>query len=178
MSNQILQWSMFIVPWLTLFFMKKEDIKRYMPVALFAVVLATIIDDVGIALGIWSFGETVFPFHQMIPYFYGLVPVLTMWVFKFTYGRFWVYMAANTILDIGFNFIFIDKILSSRGILGFAGITPLQGMPLTLMHAAVIYGFQIWQEGIFAQSKRKYFSPNLQPAVAKPLSEEEDNKNK
>ncbi len=34
MSNQILLWSVLILPWLTLFFMKKEDIKRLMPASL------------------------------------------------------------------------------------------------------------------------------------------------
>jgi len=29
MSNQLILWGMLTAPWLTLFFMKKEDIKRY-----------------------------------------------------------------------------------------------------------------------------------------------------
>lgn len=177
MSNQILQWSMFIVPWLTLFFMKRDDIKRYMPVASFATVLSTIIHDAGITLGFWVVLKTVFPFKEMIPYLYGNMFVITLWVFKFTYGRFWLYAVTNLILDIGFNFFFLNIFLRSKGILDMT-ITPLQGLPITLIHALVIYFYQMWQEGIFAQSKRKYFSPNLQPAVAKPLSEEEDNKNK
>ncbi|WP_269083310.1 hypothetical protein [Ornithinibacillus contaminans] len=36
MLNQVILWGILIAPWLTLFFMKKDAIKRYMPVAIFA----------------------------------------------------------------------------------------------------------------------------------------------
>jgi len=96
---------MLILPWFTLFFMKRGEIKRYMPVALFAIVLTTIIHDIGITLGFWVVQEAAFPFNEMMPYFYGLIPVLTIWIFKFTNGRFWVYMVTNAILDLGFYFL-------------------------------------------------------------------------
>ena len=177
MSNQIIQWSMFILPLLTLFFIKREDIKRYIPVALFATVLTTIILDVGITLGFWVVRESVFPFNELFPYYLGAMPVLVLWVFKFTYGRFWVYLITNLILDVGFNFFLLDYFLPVRGIFGLVGISPLQSLPITLTHAVLIYGYQIWQEGVFDISERTSFSPNLQPAASKPLDQDEKDKN-
>lgn len=60
--NQIILWSMFIVPWLTLFFMKKEEVRRYIPVALFAAATSVIIHDVGLRLGFWVIQDVAFPF--------------------------------------------------------------------------------------------------------------------
>jgi hypothetical protein len=63
MSNSIIMWSMFFIPWSSLFFMKKEEVKRWMPVTMFAVVLTTIIHDIGTTLGFWATRESIFPFH-------------------------------------------------------------------------------------------------------------------
>ena len=142
MSNQVILWSMLIVPWLTLLFMPREETKRYMPVALFATVTSAIIHDAGITLGFWTVGETAFPLHRLTTYIFGLMPVLTLWVFKLTYGRFWLYMVTNTILDIGFNFQFLNVFLPSRGILTL-DVPPLQALPITLVHAVMLYGYQI-----------------------------------
>lgn len=55
MTNQVFSWALFVIPWLTLFFMIREDIKHYMPVAIFASVITTIIHDVG------SGGQAILP---------------------------------------------------------------------------------------------------------------------
>jgi len=168
-------WSMWFGPWLSLFFMKKEEIKRWMPVAMFALVLTVIIHEVGTTLGFWATRESIFPFHQMMPYYFGTMPVLTMWVFKFTYGRFGMYFIINTILDIGFNFFLLNYLLPNRGIFDFY-ISPLLSLPITLMHAVVIYGYQMWQNGVPLDAKSR-FASSMQPAVAKPLfNQQEDEK--
>lgn len=168
MSNSFIMWSLTLGPWLTLFFMKKEEVKRWMPVAMFAIVLATIIGDIGIRLGVWATREPIYPFAQMLPFFYGTMPVLTIWVFKFTYGRFWPYMIANTVLDVGFNFFLLAYFLPSRGIVDF-NISPFLSLPVTLLHAAVIYGYQIWQDDVLINTDN-LAEYNIRPAAAKPLT--------
>ncbi len=168
MSNSFIMWSLALLPWLTLFFMKKEDIKHWMPVALFAVVLATIIGDVGIGLGVWATRESIYPFSEMLPYFYGTMPILTMWVFQLTYKRFWLYMLTNTGLDIVFNFFILGYFLPLRGMIDF-NISPFLSLPITLLHAAVIYGYQMWQDGVLI-STRSLARYSIYPAAAKPLA--------
>lgn len=167
MSNSFIMWSLTLVPWLTLFIMKKEEVKRWLSVAMFSVVLATIINDIGIGLGIWSIRESTYPFSQVLPFFYGIMPVLTVWVFKLAYRRFWLYMITNTILDVVFNFFILGYFLPSRGILDF-NISPFLSLPITLLHAVVIYGYQIWQDDVLINSLAGY---NIQPAAAKPLTQ-------
>ncbi|VBB06488.1 Hypothetical protein LUCI_1721 [Lucifera butyrica] len=175
MSNQVILWSMLLTPFLTLFFMKKEDVKRYMPVGLFSAVTSAIIGDVGVTLGFWVHRETAYPLHSLMPFDIGLNLVLTMWVFIFTYRRFWMYMITNAILDIGFDFFLFQYYFPSRDIFNLVGISPFQSYLITLGHALVIYGYQMWQEGILVRSERTTFLGNLQPAT-KPLSRDQENK--
>jgi hypothetical protein len=167
---------MFFIPWLSLFFMKQKEVKRWIAVAMFAVVWTTIINDIGTTLGFWSIRESTFPFHQMLPYYYGFMPVLTIWVFKFTYGRFWIYMVTNTILDIGFNFFLLNYFLPNRGIMDF-NISPILSLPITLIHAVVSYCYQLWQDGILFNTET-IINHNIQPAAAKPLSKRQEDEKK
>ena len=143
---------------------------------MFAVVLTTIIHDIGTTLGFWATRESTFPFYQMIPYYYGTMPVLTIWVFKFTYGHFGMYFVTNTILDIGFNFFLLNYFLPIRGILDFS-ISPFPSVLITLMHAVLIYGYQMWQESILLNSKNIIVS-YIQPAAAKPLPNQQEDETK
>lgn len=163
---------MFFIPWLSLFFMKKEEVKRWMPVAVFAALLSMVIHDIGVTLGFWATLEAPFPFYQILPYYLGFMPVLTIWVFKFTYSRFGLYMATNIILDIGFNFILLNYFLPSRGIFNF-NLPPLLSLPITLTHAVVIYVYQIWQDNVLL-STREIQNYKLQPSAAKPLPKYDD----
>lgn len=147
-----------------------------MPVAMFAVVLTTIIHDVGTTLGFWATRESTFPFYQMMPYYYGTMPVLTIWVFKLTYGHFTTYFVTNTILDIGFNFFLLNYLLPSRGILDF-NISPFPSVLITLMHAIVIYVYQIWQDDILLNTKNIIIN-NIYPAAAKPLPNQQEDESR
>jgi hypothetical protein len=104
---------------------------------------------------------------------FGLNPVLTMWIFKFTYGRFWFYMLVNIISDIGFSFFFLGYFLPQRGIEDL-NTTPTVILLTLIVHAVILYGYQMWQESVLISSSRdNNFS--LHPAVAKPIQQNEDN---
>jgi hypothetical protein len=138
--------------------MKKEDIKRFMPVGLFATVTSAMILEMGITLGWWAYPVKLFPL-QNVPYLYGPIPVATMWLLKFTYGRFWLE----------------DYFLGSRGVIQFLSVSPMLDVFMTSALGIVIYGYQVWQESIFVRSEITHFSRSLhlQPAF-KPLDKEDD----
>lgn len=174
-SNQVLLWGTLIVPWLSLFFMPKDDIKRYMSAGLLGGFMSILVSEAGVANGWWYFRETTYPLAMMSSYTYGLFPIIPMWLFKYTYGRFGVYLAVDTVLNIGFAF-FILPWLGSRGIIDFdAGLIVLF---FESVIASIMYIFQIWQEGIFVRSEKKCFSSNLQSAAAKPLDGDEQDKDR
>jgi hypothetical protein len=92
-----------------------------------------------------------------------------MWVFKFTNGRFWIYMLTNAILDIGFAFYFLGVLLPTRGIYALVDISSFQVWLLNAGHATMLYVYQKWQEGELVTALRSLSSPALQSAASKPF---------
>lgn len=176
MGNQVLLWSIVILPWLTIFFMKKQNIKRFIPVALLSIVYSIIAVEVGQTLNWWVVKETPYPLRS-VPNVFSLNPVITMWIFQFAYGRFWLYTAIEIVANLVFAYLYLGYLLSSRNIYQFIGAGPLLVFLMTTAAGILLYCYQIWQEGIFANSHSKDTAMKVvaQPAM-KLLTEEKDNK--
>lgn len=174
MSKQFILWSMIVFPLFTLFFMKKEDRKRYAPVALLTAATGSIISEAGITLKLWATKETLFPLNQIPPYIYISIPVFTMWIFKFTYGRFWHYLAANAVIDFGFAYLILPWLVHV-GIVEFLRSSLLVYL-INFVHEFILYGYQMWQNELLVPAKKKTNLSILQPVIAKPLYNKDKNK--
>ena len=176
MSNQVILWSMALLPWLTLFLMKRDDIKRFMPVALFGSITSIMIGDIGGTLKLWAFKESAFPLSHIFTYHLGLAPVLTMWLFRFTYERFWRFIAVDTILNLGFALIFAPW-LAARGIRESINATSASLFLILTVHGVVLYIYQMWQENALAPAFKNLFSSKIQPTASKSLFKNKRNRN-
>ena len=85
------------------------------------------------------------------------------------------YVALMLVINIVFALLVLPW-FGSRGIVDFDG--GLQVFIFESLIAIIMYSFQIWQEGIFVRSETTSFSSNLQPAAAKPLDQDEQDKNR
>lgn len=175
MSNQVILWGTLILPWLSLLFMPKEDIKRYLSAGFLSTILSIIVTETGIRYAWWAIRETTFPFAVIPTYAYGLFPVFPMWLLKYTYGRFGLYLTVDTILNIVFAFVILPWFGRIR-IVDFDFNDGYIVFIFETVIAIILYGFQIWQEDIYIRSEKENFSPRLQPAAAKPLPQDKDNK--
>lgn len=169
MNNQIILWSLLALPWFSLLFLKKDEIRRYMPLALFTMVVTSIVMEAGISLNLWRIRETTYPLNQTLSYIYGLAPVVAIWIFKYTYGRFWRYMAADAVFNLGFAFLFTPW-LAIRGIKDFYASRWSLFLIVTGL-SLLLYLYQMWQENVWAE--RRAASYELQP-VQKPLSRRDE----
>jgi hypothetical protein len=144
MNNQWVLWSMLILPWATLLFFDKKELRRFMPVALLSTVITSMVMEAGITMGLWKIKQTLYPLNQTIPYIYGLAPVVTLWVFKYTFRRFWTYLA----LDATFNLVFVYLFTPWLVRLGIKDFTT-SGLTLLVLVTAIsllLYLYQLWQE--------------------------------
>lgn len=172
MSNQIILWSMLILPWLTLIFMRKEEIRRYIPLALFTMVITSIVIEAGITLNLWNIRETTYPLNHTLSYVYGLAPVAAMWIFKFTFERFWLYVATDTVFNVVFAFL-LTPWLANRGIKDL--ITSRFNVFLIVTGLAVLlYLYQMWQENAWAGIRAASYEP--QPALKRVPQEDKTEK--
>lgn len=151
MNKQLLQWLMFFIPWLTLIFLKKDVIKRYMPVALFSSLTSIIVHELGVSFGWWTVLEEGYPL-QLAPYLIGLMPVITLWIFRFTFRRFRWYLAVEIVFNLGFNVLFLGLFLRAVGILQL-NLNPFLSTLLTISHGMLLYAYQLWQDGICKSGK-------------------------
>jgi hypothetical protein len=96
-----------------------------------------------------------------------------MWVLKYTTGCFWLYFTVKIVVNTTYAFI-VFPWFARRGVVDF------NASLITFILASIVtiigYVFQMWQEGRFAPSKKTDFSPTLQPAVAKPIPKEQEDK--
>lgn len=164
--------SMLLLPWLTLFLIRKEDIKRFMPVALFATVTSMIISDVAGTLKLWVVRETIFPLSNTEILIISLIPVSAIWLFKLTYGRLWQYISADAVLNLMFAFIILPW-FNTRGIIEDY-TTKSPHFLFATIHGLTLYVYQMWQENALVPAVKKLFSANIQPATTKPLIRDED----
>jgi hypothetical protein len=153
MSNQIILWSMIVLPWFSLFLMRREDIKRLFPVGIFSSLISIIAVEAGQNLGWFVFGETAFPLKSPA-YIFGLNIVITMWIFYFLYGRFWTYLVVDTVLNFVFIYLFHVYLLGRMGIFREVGITPWVNALITTAFGILSYGYQKWQEGALKHPRR------------------------
>jgi hypothetical protein len=175
MSNQVLLWGTLIIPWISLLFMPKEDIKRYISAGFLSTICCIIVIETGIRYNWWAIRETTFPFAVIPTYAYGLFPVIPMWLLKYTYGRLGLYVTVDTILNIVFAFV----ILPWFGRLRVIDFDFNDGYIVFIFESVIallLYGFQMWHESIYVRSERESLSPTLHPAAAKPLPKDKDDK--
>lgn len=177
MSNQAALWSMLVLPWLTLAFMKREEIKKWMPAALFVMVTSTLIIEAGITFKLWETHETTFPLNEMISYVYGTLPVGAMWILKYTYGRFWLYATVQVVGSLVL-ILLVQPWLHNRDSFVYVNPNNLAGMgpfAITVVHLLLVYFYQMWQEEVLVTAETSGSTAALQPAAAKPVQEEEEN---
>lgn len=74
-----------IIPWLLWFiFRKKESTFRLLTAGLFAILISSWLDFVGIAFGLWHYNYDVLPFlPSYLPWDFTLIPVIIMFIIQY-----------------------------------------------------------------------------------------------
>ena len=175
MSNQAILWAMLILPWLTLFFMKPENIRRFAPVALFTVATSMLLSETAGTLELWVVRENIFPLSSTLPLILSVNPVVTLWLFNFTYGRLWRYIAVDAVMNLVFALI-VFPWLDTRGIYQ-DNVTGQSRLFFTTIHGLLLYAFQMWQEGALVPAVKKLLAPKIQPAAVKPYFKKDNDDN-
>lgn len=162
MSNKLVLWSLIILPWFSLFFMKKGEIRRYLPVGIFAALTSIVIVDIGSTLHLWTLKENIYPLGKVFPYHLGAVPVVTMWLFKFTFANFLAYIGLDALYNLVFAFV-VTPWMAARGIRENINTTNSLLFVIVTLHGILLFGYQILQEGVPVSLR----SMGLQTAAAK-----------
>ncbi len=150
MSNKLILWLILISPWVTLFFMKKEGIKRYLPVTIFTALLVTIVYEIAYTYKWWELRVTIVPWGNItnVSYAYGAFFIGTLWILYFTYKKFWLYLLTNIVID-GIDAFLITGFMETRKIIHYANISKFSLFLIMVTLSLITYGFQVWHEKVF-----------------------------
>lgn len=152
MINNFILWTVLIAPWFTLFLIKKEKIKRFMPAAIFASYLMITYNVIANNQNHWVLNDPLIPWLEplFVSGVFGAFPVITIWVFYFTYGKFLVYFAVNIVIDFMFAVFPVHYLFQEvLGIYELVNITPWERFILFVFFSIVLYGYQKWQDEVF-----------------------------
>lgn len=146
--NRIVLIAMVILPWITIFFLHKHSLKRFMPATIFASLLVTIVFEIGHVYDWWRIEEKLFPWDAItsVPLVYGVFLVGTLWIFHYVYDKkFVIYIITNILTDAFYSFVFL-KILISIGLYRLVNMGSLGIFLMMLAIAVIIYVYQRWQD--------------------------------
>lgn len=157
----IILWSLLILPWASLFFLKMDTVRRYMPVALFMTIIHTLSYQAAYHYGWWKeTGSSLFGWDKVVPvpWVYGAYLVIVIWIFHFTFGKFWVYLTVNILLDGLFMYI-VYPVWERMGLVSSESTLPtIAIVAMMIGFALIIYLYQLWQEKVFKNPKEKYLN--------------------
>ncbi len=150
MFNQILLWTLLLGPWLLLFFLKKNKLKRFFPAGVFGSLVLTFVFQLADRFKWWEIKENIILLTNTTTFVYGLFLVGTVIIMYFTYGKFLLYMLTNLVMDSLLAFG-ISKWYEYLGIYKLINITSFGVLLLSLFVAVLNYGFQKWLEPVLVK---------------------------
>ncbi|WP_409250706.1 hypothetical protein V1502_11065 [Bacillus sp. SCS-153A] len=137
--------AMVLLPFLSIPLLGKESIKRYLPSGIFILSVVAVVSTIAHKRKWWWFYVKL---HPKVP---GIVPLMgpfligSMWIMKFTYGKFFQFTLLNMIVDSIFTFV-IERFLKKFGLASLVRLKKIQLSLILFIEAWMLYGFQFLKE--------------------------------
>jgi hypothetical protein len=127
-----------------------------MPVSLLMTVIHTLAYQAAYHYGWWNEeASSLFGWDKVVPvpWVYGAYLAVVIWVFHFTFRKFWLYLTVNILLDGLFMYLVYPiwqrmGIVSSKSTISTIAITAMM-----VGFALIIYLYQMWQDKAFKEPK-------------------------
>jgi hypothetical protein len=141
-NKRFINIAMVLLSWLSLPFVGRSSIKRFLSASIFIVIFEALNVQIGKKRKWWVFyykpnsyisGE--FPFN-IGPFFVG-----TIWILKWTYGNFKKFILLNAIVDAFFAFVIV-KLTEKVKVAKLVRLNHFQFFLYMLYKAFILYGFQ------------------------------------
>nr|WP_040209253.1 hypothetical protein [Neobacillus jeddahensis] len=143
--------GLILIPWLSLIFIGKRNIKRYSFAGVVIVVFEIINHKIGQKRNWWMFYDKRKSFlTNELPFSIGPYMPLSMWLLKVSYGNFKKFVLLNVMADGLFAFVFMN-LLKKIKILRLNKLNQFQFFLYIHYKAYILYGVQY-----FIENKRRY----------------------
>ncbi|MDC3415816.1 hypothetical protein [Aquibacillus salsiterrae] len=144
-----------LVPWLTVPLLKKEAIKRFLPATIFITLFVRLENYLADRFTWWFWYKKLHPkVWGELPMNLGPFFVSSLWILKWTYGKFWLYLIVNQIMHIFYAFPIVE-LAKKKGFVSMVRIKRFQFMLIFLFKALLLYGFQFAYEGLTREKGKR-----------------------
>jgi hypothetical protein len=142
---------MTILPWLTFPLLSGKTVRRFIPSSIFMSLLLIAEGRYAEKKKWWWFYTSVKPnFLAKLPLIVGPFFVGSLWILKFTYGKFKLYLFINLIVDSIFTYTGTGW-LRKIGYGSLVKLTKYQLSCVFFIKSLLLYGFQYFYENCFKQ---------------------------
>ena len=136
--------SLLLIPWLTVFFIPKKVFKKYTPVATFASLLVAINCMLSVPFKWWTVnGGMLTKVINDLSFILGPFFIGTIWIFRLTFGKFWMYLLTNIFMDLFLAYP-INWIMQRLKVYKLVNYKSKHIFILSLFFAIVIYPYQLF----------------------------------
>jgi hypothetical protein len=144
---------MAVVPWITVPLLGKRDMKRFLPGAIFMAIYVLAEGRVAEKRKWWWFPFKTRPnVLGEMPLILGPFFVGSLWILKYTYGKFNLYLLINVIIDSLFTYPMLEWFKK----MGYCSLLRLSKIRLSLLFmikSVFMYGFQVVFEKLFYRNR-------------------------
>jgi hypothetical protein len=131
-----------LIPWLSLLFLRKSEVKRYSIAGVVIVIFEIINHLIGHKRNWWKFYNKRKSFiKNELPFSIGPYMPFSIWLLKYSYGNFKKFIGLNVISDGLFAFLFMD-ILKKLKIIRLNRLNKIQFFIYLHFKAYILYGVQ------------------------------------
>jgi hypothetical protein len=139
----IIRIGLLVISWSSAFFLPKKLFVRYSPVAVLASLLVLIECYLAIPFKWWKVnGGVKTKLFNELSFILGPFFVGTIWIFRLTFGKLWLYLLLNLIMDGLLSFPF-NKIFQKLKVYKLINFKPKHIFFTSFAYAIMIYGYQL-----------------------------------
>jgi hypothetical protein len=132
-----------VIPWISVPLLGEKSIKRYVPASVLICLVVRLESVIAKKRKWWWVFERLHPkLTGEFPLIWGGFFVGSLWILKFTYGKFPLYLITNFVVDSIFSFL-AEPFLKSIGILSLVRLKKIQLTAIFTFKALLLYIFQM-----------------------------------
>lgn len=140
--------AMMVLSWLTIPLLGEKTIKRFLPASILMAIVVRLEGKLAKKRKWWWYYVKIHPkLSGGFPLTWGPFLIGSMWILRFTFGKFKWYLLLNLIVDTIFTYKFVDK-LNDLGIASLVRLKKYQLSALFFVKSLLLYGFQVIREKI------------------------------
>jgi hypothetical protein len=153
--------GMLIIPWLSIPFLGRGSIRKYLQTSIFITVFTKLLDLYGEKNRWWRFYKGIHLFDSMD--FLNLGPFFasSLWMLKLTYGKFFTYLISNTILHIVFIYAGLTY-LKKLKVLALVKLSKPRYLVLHFFRGLLLYLFQYLKDKLTTKKRTNHSDPSVQ----------------